>query len=81
MNFNEEQEKNMLYVYVTYENYYRSLRIPILKAFDIYKSNVQYGINIETAEEHTLILEWYEKVLNLEIDSILNIPTQIKKYL
>ena len=35
------------------ENYYRILRQPLLTAFDKYKTNVVYGIELETQEERT----------------------------
>ena len=38
----------------------RRLREPLLKAFDIYKSNVYYGVINETEEEHQQILNWYQ---------------------
>lgn len=81
MKLNKEQEKMMLSIYGTYTNYYRSLRTPIFNAFDIYKSNVQYGIETETEEGHNKILEWYDKVLNLEVEAIENIPDKIKNYM
>ncbi len=81
MNFNEEQEKNMLSIYGTYENYYRSLRKPILNAFDVYKINVQYGIEQETDDQRTEMLNWYSRILKLDVDALINVPVNIKRYM
>ena len=59
----------------------RQLREPILKAFDIYKSNVYYGIIKETEAEHTKVMEWYNKLCDLDIQAVENIPVLIKKYI
>ena len=59
----------------------RSLREPLLKAFDIYKSNVNYGIEIETIEENSEIVYWYRKLLDLEESALENIPKKIARYL
>lgn len=37
----------------------REVRRQYLLAFDIYKGNVQYGIEEETAEERQAAVEWY----------------------
>lgn len=37
----------------------KSLRIPILKAFREYETDVVYGILSETEEEHAQMLDWY----------------------
>lgn len=55
----------------------RSQRADILKAFDIYKSNVQYGIIYETEYQHTQIISWYEDLLNLIPSAFENIPYEI----
>lgn len=81
MKLNEEQEKMMISIYGTYENYFRSLRKPILNAFDIYKNNVKYGIEIETNEEHSSIIIWYNELLNLKEKAFDNIPIKIKRYM
>ena len=69
-------------------NYLRSLRKPLLKAFDIYKGNVFYGIIEETEEEHSQILEWYNSLLTMNAKSITsveeaikNVPEKIKQYI
>ena len=59
----------------------RSLREPLLKAFDIYKSNVYYGIITETAEEHTAILSWYKNLLDLKESALGNVPKKVEEYL
>ena len=64
------------------KEYLREQRKSLLKAFDIYKTNVQYGIENETEEEHQYILEWYQGILNLNIEYFKwdNIPEKIKYY-
>lgn len=62
----------------------RSQRTPLLKAFDIYKSNVNYGIIEETEERKKIIIEWYKKILDLDEKSITDkesIPSEILLYL
>lgn len=59
----------------------RSLREPILKAFDIYKSNVYYGIITETEEERTKILAWYQDLLDLKESALGNVPKKVEEYL
>lgn len=43
----------------------RIRRNKLFKAFDTYKSNVQYGIITETEEEHAAVLEWYQQILDI----------------
>ena len=57
----------------------RELRVNILKAFDIYKTNVIYGIEEDTNKEE--ILAWYQQILDLEQEAFNNIPEQIQKYM
>lgn len=59
----------------------RVLRRPLLNAFDIYKSNIYYGVITETEEEHNEIIKWYNSLLNLEVDAIENPPEKIIKYM
>lgn len=59
----------------------RSLRQPLLKAFDVFKTNVSYGIEIQTEEEKGQILEWYGKLLDLNKHALCNVPEKIKRYL
>lgn len=59
----------------------RQLREPLLKAFDIYKINVFYGIEKETEEERKKILDWYQSLLDKEDFTLKEIPEKIKKYL
>jgi hypothetical protein len=68
-------------VFGNIENYNRALRVNILRAFDVYKINVQYGIELENEQEHNDILLWYNRILDLNEESIINIPNKIKKYL
>lgn len=57
----------------------RAMREPLLKAFDIYKSNVAYGIENDTNRDD--ILDWYSKALALDENALTNPPRQIKYYL
>ncbi len=64
----------------------RILRKPLLDAFDIYKSNVYYGILSETDGEHTEIMAWYNQLCDTENpeglrEAIENVPAKIEKYL
>ena len=59
----------------------RRKRKPLLEAFDIYKSNVEYGVLEETEAEHLNILAWYRLALDLDKDAIGNPPAEIEKYL
>lgn len=54
-------------------------REPLLRAFDVYKSNVAYGIEPDT--HHDTIIQWYKDILDLNEDAINNPPDDIKKYL
>ncbi len=58
----------------------RQLRKPLLEAFDIYKSNVYYGVVSETEEEHAAVLAWYRSLLNLEEDALTVVPDGIMQY-
>lgn len=62
------------------KDYLRSKRAKAFKAFDIYKSNVEYGIISETAETKAKIIKWYNACLNLEFEAINNVPSEIKRY-
>ncbi len=59
----------------------RQVREPLLEAFDVYKSNVNYGVIIETEAEHNAVLEWYHKLCDLIPEAFENIPSQIERYL
>lgn len=62
----------------------RAKRVPLLKAFDVYKSSVAYGTEIETEEQRNIIIKWYNEVKNLNEKYIIkdeNIPNRIKYYL
>lgn len=51
--------------------------------FEPYKSNVHYGIEIETEEQHQEILEWYNEMLDIEKteNAIKKIPERIRYYM
>jgi uncharacterized protein YuzE len=59
----------------------RRLREPLLVAFDKYKSNVVYGVEIENEKQRLSIIEWYNAIKNLSENAIENIPDKIKYYL
>ena len=74
--------KNDLNKLGVYENEgIRQLRKPLLEAFDVYKSNIAYGVESETSTEHLEIIVWYEKLLNKDKDALENIPAKILRYL
>ena len=58
----------------------RTLRKPLLEAFDVYKSNAYYGIVSETEEEHAVVLAWYRALLDLDESALKNMPAHIEKY-
>lgn len=59
----------------------RAQRKDILTAFDIYKTNVNFGIEkIETDLDKILILAWYQDLLDLKETAFENIPEAIQKY-
>ena len=59
----------------------RMKRDPLLKAFDIYKSNIMYGTVVETDEQKAIVKEWYQKILDLDEEAIDNPPSVVAKYL
>ena len=59
----------------------RIKRTKLLKAFDIHKTNVSYGICTETEQEHTNIVNWHKDLLDLKNNAFLNIPSAIAKHL
>lgn len=62
-------------------NLLRDKRTTLLSAFDIYKSNLIVGILNPTEEEKEEILNWYNRILDLDEDAINNVPSLISKYL
>ena len=62
-----------------YRQNLRSHRDSLFAAFDIYKTNVFYGI--ENDSDRQLIIEWYQRVLDLDEDAINNPPQKIARYL
>ncbi len=58
----------------------RQLRAPLLAAFDVYKSNVAYGIVTETNAEHKEIAKWYRLLLDLDPVAIREVPTLVAQY-
>lgn len=65
---------------------FREYRRQTFKAFDIYKSNVQYGLEIETEEERNEMIAWYHSMKNFtnQINTINNyppLPDKLKYYI
>jgi hypothetical protein len=84
--------KKQLKTKIDYDNYLqqekvkelRKLREPLLIAFDKYKSNVNYGIEVESDEQRAKIIEWYNAIKDLDENCIVkeeNIPERIQYYL
>jgi hypothetical protein len=59
----------------------RQLRKPLLEAFDIYKSNIAYGVETETMEERIVITQWYQDLLDKKETALVNVPLKIQRYL
>ena len=59
----------------------RQLRKPLLEAFDVYKSNVAYGVEQETSTEHISIMQWYQDLLDKKPNALEDIPLKIQRYL
>ncbi len=58
----------------------RQMRAPLLAAFDVYKSNVAYGILAETAAEHKAVALWYRHLLDLEPAAFTAVPAAVAQY-
>ena len=59
----------------------RQKRTKLFKAFDIYKSNIKYGLITETVEAHQRIASWYLLALDLDYNAITNYPPELDRYL
>ena len=59
----------------------RTQRARLFKAFDIYKSNIEYGVISETDSQHEIIVAWYRACLDLDYNAINNYPPVLEKYL
>lgn len=59
----------------------RQKREKLFKAFDIYKSNIEYGLITETDEVHQRIALWYLLALDLDYNAITNYPHELDRYL
>lgn len=62
-------------------DYLRNQRAKLFKAFDIYKSNVEYHLIVETQETHDRIATWYNACLELDYNAIENYPCELERYL
>ena len=63
------------------ESAIRQLREPLLRAFDVYKSNVCYGVWKETQEDHEVIMTWYQDLLDKKEQALAQVPERIQKIL
>lgn len=59
----------------------RMKREPLLRAFDIYKSNLIVGAISLPEEEKKVVIDWYNLILELDEYSINNPPTAISRYI
>lgn len=68
---------------IEHKNELRAMRVPLLKAFDVYKSSVAYGTEIETEAQRVKMMTWYNLILALDKDAMKeeNIPERVKYYL
>lgn len=67
-------------------DHFREYRKQTFKAFDIYKSNVQYGLEFETEEERLEMITWYNNMKNFTnqiniINQYPTLPDKIKYYI
>lgn len=62
-------------------NILRSIRKDLLCAFDVYKSNVNFGILPQTEQEIQTVVGWYKKLLDLKEEAFYSVPSQVAKYL
>lgn len=62
-------------------NILRAKREPLLKAFDIYKSNLIVGAITLHEDEKQQVITWYNLILDLDEDAINNPPQVILRYL
>ncbi len=58
----------------------RQMRAPLLAAFDVYKSNVAWGILCETEEEHKAVALWYRHLLDLDPVAFTAVPPAVAQY-
>ena len=66
---------------IEHKNELRSRRVQLLKAFDVYKSSVAYGVEFENEEQRDEIVSWYNALLHLEESAFEVIPERIRYYL
>ena len=62
-------------------NVLRAKREPLLRAFDIYKSNLLVGAISLPEDEKQEVITWYNLILDLDADAISNPPEVISKYI
>lgn len=59
----------------------RALREPLLRAWDIHKANIAYGVEVESEDEHKACVAWYNALKDLEEWAFEQIPDGVKKHL
>lgn len=62
-------------------NKLRTKREPLLKAFDIYKSNFIVGVLVISDEQSQEVNTWYNLILELDESAINNPPDVISRYI
>ena len=62
-------------------NILRSKRKKLLEAFDVYKTNVSYGLIEEDQESHQAITAWYRGLLDLDPEAFDDVPIWIQRFL
>lgn len=64
-----------------YKDAKRQLRKPILKAMDVYKTNVMFGEETNSLMENQSIREYKKRLLALDEGALKEIPQKIKYYM
>lgn len=59
----------------------RNKREPLLKAFDIYKTNLIVGVISLSEEQKQEVITWYNLILDLDETAINNPPEAVSRYL
>ena len=59
----------------------RQLRGPLLDALDVYDKLVLRDRIIETPEEKEIVDKWWERLCNLDLTALDDIPEKVKKHI
>ena len=62
-------------------DFLRLKRVNILEAWDTYKLKVLFGEIEETVEDKTILIKWFNLVLDLNTNAIFNVPVEITVYM